>query len=71
MNLPGPIRKVPKHIEDELLLGARIDELKEALRPFAKIADRMVEGKVVIVNGSRKVILSCIDDFRHAREVLR
>ena len=42
MNLPGPTRKVPKHIEDELILGAELDkakariaELEEALRPFA------------------------------------
>ncbi|KKM91110.1 hypothetical protein LCGC14_1231840 [marine sediment metagenome] len=63
-------QEVVKTITELEVAEARIRELEKALRPFAKIADRMVEGKVAIVNGSRTVILSCIDDFRHAREVL-
>ena len=38
-NLPGPTRRVPKHIEDELILGAELDiakariaELEDVLR---------------------------------------
>lgn len=50
MNLPGPTRNVPKHIEDELILGAELDEakariaeLEEALRELAPLVGTMLD----------------------------
>ena len=43
MNLPGPTRKVPKHIEDELLLGAELDKAKARIKELEKALGRAIE----------------------------
>jgi len=66
--LPGPTHKVPKHIEDELILGAELDkakariaELKEALRYMIEDIDHEDHDKgdwswQVVVRNARRVL---------------